>query len=70
MPLFRSRKDRVPAGSNWTPAQVVEWGALVARFSEVVSCCDCRSCQRAEALAAARRLRVLADDATSLRPTG
>lgn len=67
MPFFRSRDGNARAGPARTTAQFVEWGALVARFAEVVSCCDCWTCRRAEALAAARRLRALTECASSFR---
>jgi hypothetical protein len=57
--LMQPRRGALTASAR-TPAEIAEWGASVASTMGVVSCCECRMCQEAEALALATRLRGLA----------
>ena len=61
MAMFGARNGKRSPGARGTTRQLVEWAALLAVSSDVVTCCDCGTCQRAEAMAVARRLRVLGE---------
>lgn len=59
MAMFGARDGKRSPGTRRTTRQLVEWAAPVS--SDVVTCCDCGTCQRAEAMAVARRLRTLGE---------
>jgi hypothetical protein len=51
--LAQDRPSRSP--------DVIAWYRFLAQYSDVIPCCDCEACRRAEAMAAARRLRALGE---------